>query len=408
MQNCKAYARQIAALMLTLTFAQAFAHHGIANFDLNTDIEIDGVVTGVDFLNPHSWLYLDVESDGGTTERWRCELRGATVLRRSGWSEDMFPAGLRIRITGSPDRRDPTTCYLGTAFFPDGSSVDRYGQFEDRPDATIPTDREYRTASGVPNLNGDWASEQRVMTDPRGQMGTLVPVSTAEQFEPGGVPAGGQAFPGARGTEISLADDPVDTFWNERPSLFPLTPAGTAAIAGFDGASTDNPRLRCEATNIMFDWTFEADINQIEQHDDRIILRYGSMGIERTIHLDMDAHPANAPLTRAGHSIGRWEDDTLVVETTAFEPGIVSADGRLPHSSQMVVVERFTLDPETFALTRVYTAEDPTYFEGTYRGRDVVLPSPLPFHGTTECEDRTYVDDTVTEVPWWAFWRWFD
>ncbi len=50
------------------------------------------------------------------------------------------------------------------------------------------------------------------------------------------------------------------------------------------------------------------------------------------------------------------------------------------------------LDPGTFALRREYVAEDPLYFEGEYRGADTVYPSDLPYHGTTECEDRTYVD----------------
>ena len=59
---------------------------------------------------------------------WRCELRGATVLRRSGWSPEMFKAGTTITITGAPDRFEPNTCYLGSALFADGTRVDRYGQ----------------------------------------------------------------------------------------------------------------------------------------------------------------------------------------------------------------------------------------------------------------------------------------
>jgi imidazolonepropionase-like amidohydrolase len=50
---------------------------------------------------------------------------------------------------------------------------------------------------------------------------------------------------------VSLADDPIGAYWN-RPSALPLTDAGRKAIQGFDGASTDNPRLRCEPTNILF------------------------------------------------------------------------------------------------------------------------------------------------------------
>jgi hypothetical protein len=228
-------------LVALVGFSSAgLAHHGIANFDHNRDVELHGVVTRIEFLNPHSWLHLDVMGADGEVTSWRCELRGATVLRRSGWSEEMFPEGSPITVTGSPDRRDPTTCYLGTALFADGSSVDRYGQLSE-PVRAVPTERPLRMANGDLNLAGDWAAEQRVMTDPRGQSGTLVPVSVADQFEPGGVPEGGQAFPGARGTPLSMTDDPVDTFWNRRPSALPLTEAGERAIADFDGASADTP-----------------------------------------------------------------------------------------------------------------------------------------------------------------------
>ncbi|WP_428099805.1 DUF6152 family protein [Candidatus Rariloculus sp.] len=381
----------LAALISIAIAGAAHAHHGIANFDLNTDIELAGVVTEVDFMNPHSWLYLDVTAEDGTVTAWRCELRGSTVLRRSGWSEDMFPAGLGIRITGSPDRRDPTTCYLGTAFFPDGRSVDRYGQLTE-PVREVPADRQLRLANGDPNIAGDWAAEQLVMTDPRGQSGTLVPISVAEQLEPGVLPAGVTAFPGARGTDISFADDPVEAFWNERPSAMPLTEAGAAAIAEFDGSSTDNPRLRCEPTNVLFDWTFEADVNRIVQSQTEIRILYGSMGIERVINLEATGHPADIEPSVAGHSIGRWEDDVLIVDTVGFPPGILSADGRIPHSDELHVVERFSLDTGTMALSRDYVATDPLYVVGEFAGNDVVLISDLPYTGTTECEDRTYVD----------------
>lgn len=376
--------------------AAAEAHHGIANFDLNADIEITGTVTGIDFINPHSWLYLDVEDDAGNVTAWRCEMRGATVLRRFGWSEDMFPKGLTLTVTGSPDRTEPASCYLGTAIFPDGRTVDRYQRLNEPFDPSHAV-RPLRRANGDPNLAGDWAAEQRVMTDPRGQRGTLVPVSVADEFEPGGVPEGGQAFPGARGTALSRADDPVDTYWNRRGSAMPLTEAGQRAIADFDGASADNPRLRCAPTNILFDWAFEADVNRIEQTDDRIEMHYGSMGIERTIHLDLDEHPADIEPSLAGHSIGRWDGDELIVDTVGFEAGILSADARIPHSRQLHVVERFRLDPQRMALTRRYTAEDPEYLVGQYRGADTMFVSDLPYHGTTECEDRTHRRPTTAE-----------
>jgi hypothetical protein len=381
----------VATLVLLISAwpGAAFAHHGIINFDMNREVDISGVVSRVTFINPHSWLYVDVTGADGTVTVWKCELRGASVLRRSGWTPEMFPKGMRIRITGAPDRVEANTCYLGTAVFEDGTRVDRYGQIT-RPaaaSANAAAARAPRTPDGRPNLAGDWAGEQRVLTDPRGISGAFLPLSVAKELEPGAVPEGTQAFPGTRGTAASKAADPINEFWNKRPSLRPLTAAGAKAMEGFDGASAaDNPRLRCEPTNILFDWTFESDVNRIVQEDDRIVLRYGSMGLERTIHLNLTDHPRDVKPSRAGHSIGRWEGEVLVVDTVGFEPGILSADGRLPHSDRLHVVERFELGNEGRSLKRSWVAEDPQYFEGPYTGSDVVHISDVAYQ-PVPCED---------------------
>jgi hypothetical protein len=295
-----------------------------------------------------------------------------------------------VTITGAPDRFEPRTCYLGTIVFGDGTRIDRYGQIT-RPAvaAAPPASRPLRLPDGRPNLAGEWAAEQRVLTDPRGISGAFLPLSVARTLEPGAVPEGAQAFPGTRGTAVSQAENPIDQFWNQRPSIRPLTAAGARAIEGFDGASTDNPRLRCEPTNILFDWTFEADVNRIVQEDNRLRIIYGSMGLERTVHLNLGEHPRDVRPTRAGHSIGRWDGEVLVVDTIGFEPGILSADGRLPHSGGLHVVERFTLDESTRALRRTWVAEDPQYFEGQYTGSDVVFASDVPYQ-PTPCEDLSY------------------
>jgi hypothetical protein len=370
----------------------ATAHHGIANFDLNRELQITGTVTALRLVNPHSWLHLDVTERDGSVTKWRCELRGASVLRRSGWSADMFAPGTTVTVTGAPDRFTPNTCYLATAVFSDGRRVDRYGQLRASvpaaSDATSRPARAARRPDGRPNFAGDWAAEQRMLTDPRGISGAFVPLSVAKTLEPGAVPEGMQPFPGSRGSAISLAENPVDAYWN-RPGTFPLTAAGQQAIADFDGGSSDNPRLRCEPTNILFDWTFETDVNRITQDADRITLLYGSMNLERTIHLGVAEHPKDVAPTRAGHSIGRWEGNVLVVETIGFEPGILSADARIPHSNQLRVTERFTLDAEKGTLTRGYVAEDPLYLQKPFTGADTVQVADVPYQPAV-CDDQSY------------------
>ena len=373
----------------------AEAHHGIANFNLDLDVEISGTITDIGFVNPHSWIYVDVANADGSATNWKCELRAATVLRRSGWSKEMFEIGSPVTITGSPDRFEENTCYMGTIQFANGNSMDRYGQLVE---AELDMSREIalkRLANGVPDINGDWAAEQVVMTDPRGQSGALLPVSVATQMEAGDVPDGGRAFPGSRGTPESFTDDPLATTW-QRPSLLPLTAAGLAAIESFDGGSTDNPRLRCETTNILFDWDFDNPINRVVQSEQEIKLIYGLMNMERTIHIGEADFPATLVPSRSGYSIGRWENDVLIVETRGFLPGILSADSRTPHSAEMVVTERFSLDLANGALVREFEAVDPLYFDGVYRGRNRHYVSNLAFE-PYNCDDRSFRSDQLQQ-----------
>ena len=409
--------RALSLVAASVGAANAFAHHGIANFDLNKDVAINGTVSKLAFVNPHSWLYVNVVGADGKTVEWQCEMRAATVLRRSGWSEALFAQGTAVSITGSPDRNAPNTCYLGTITFADGTSMDRYGQRQ-KAAVAVAANRPERLANGDPNINGDWAGEQRVMTDRRGISGALVPISVADRLAPGQVPEGGRAFPGARGTPESLAEDAIRAAWT-RPSPVPLTDAGRQAAEGFDPSSTDNPRLRCEPTNILFDWGFETFTNRITQDENSIRIQYGAPGIDRTIHLNESAHPANVEPSVAGHSIGHWEDDVLVVDTVGFKPGVLSADAYMMHSAGLHVVERFSLDRATGALRREYVAEDPAYFVGQYRGADTAFAADLPYE-TPSCNDLSYKTGQGTPAvapaaatsapaapakPWWMFWK---
>jgi hypothetical protein len=394
----------------------AYAHHGFGNFDLTKDLTLTGVVTKIDFVNPHSWLYLTVTEPNGERAQWRCEMRAATVLRRSGWSPEMFQNGEQLTITGSPDRGDPRSCYLSTVTWADGTSMNRYGQREKVEPAVRP-ERPLRLTSGELNISGDWAPEQMVMTDPRGREGTLVPLSTADEFEPGEVPEGATPIPGARNAP-PLGSAPAAP----RPPPVELTEAGKAAAVGFNPRSPEhNPRMRCETTSIIFDWTFDGPVNRITQSGDTITLQYGQLGFTRTIHMNAE-HPATIDASRGGHSIGRWESDVLVVDTIGFLPGLLT--GSTLHSDALHVIERFSFDPERIGITRAYTAEDPKYFVGALTGSDTIYVADVPY-SPDPCNELTFVDYSreagagrTTEAaapapeppaaapakPWWKFW----
>jgi Family of unknown function (DUF6152) len=368
----------------------ALAHHGGGSFELNKNVSFPGAkLTRVDLINPHSWLYFDVTEKDGKVTHHRCEMRSMHVLRRSGWTKELFPIGAKINIEASPDRVDPTSCYLQTILFENGNRMDRYGQYVKAADGAVKevrgplvtpnTKREVRRPTGEPNISGDWAPEQVVMADPRGVGGGLVPLSQIPQ-NPGERRGGGAGGGGARRGGGQPAG----------PRLYggsELTELGEQAAAKF--GRDDNPRFRCETTSIIFDWTFDGPVNRITQNKDTIVVQYGQFGLKRTIYMNLKDHPPNIKPSRAGHSTGRWEGDVLVVDTVGFLPGVLNAPVR--HSDKLHVVERFSLDPKTMALARSYVAEDPVYLKGKYTGSDTINVADAPY-APERCQELGFID----------------
>jgi hypothetical protein len=383
--RCTGAGRLAVLLAAGLTAPAASAHHGFGNFAMNEDIELSGVVTSIDFVNPHSWVHFDVTAADGTKAPHRCELRSATTLRRSGWTPEMFATGTQIAIQGSPDRAEKGACYVSTITFGDGTVLDRYGQ---RIPARPTGERPARQPTGEPNISGDWAAEQLVMTDPAGRDGTLVPLSRVGSFERGAVPEGQQEIPGARGTP--QAQTPRTGPGGGPPGgggpgrgAVGLTDAGRAALA----ALPNLPRAErsCAPGSIVSDWGGEP-VNRVTQGAGTVTVQYGRTGMTRTVHVGMAAHPANVAQSREGHSIGRWENDVLVVDTVGFSQGTLL--GNTPHSAQLRVVERFSIDSATHALKREVRAEDPLFFTEPYTRTDTMYLSTVPY-AAEACRDLT-------------------
>jgi len=366
----------------------ALAHHGGAEYDLGKTVEFKAKLTKVDLINPHAWLYFDVTEPDGKISHHRCEMRSVHVLRRSGWTKELFPVGQQITIEASPNRTDPASCYLQTILTADGTRMDRYGQYVKAPTGGVQevrgpivapkADRPLRRSTGEPNIAGDWAPIQQVMVNPRGTGGGLVALNTLDQYKSGERPANAGAGKGKGGGAP------------KGPRLYggtELTEAGEKAAADFK--REDTPRFKCETTSIVFDWNFDGPVDRITQNKDTIVLEYGQLGLKRTIYMSQKEHPKNIKLSRAGHSIGHWEGDTLVVDTVGFLPGFLNTPVR--NSDKLHVVERFSLDPGKMALTRSYIAEDPVYLKGQYAGSDTIFVADAPYN-PGKCQELNFID----------------
>jgi hypothetical protein len=149
--------------IFTLLPGGLLAHHGTSSqFDASRIVEISGVVTDLGFVNPHSYVYLDVTTETGEVVNWHCEMRASSVLKRSGWTEEMFANGTEVDIVGTMSRAEDNGCYIETIAFNGGEPIERYAQIEENqlePETTRPL----TTAWGDPYIAGDWAANQRLV-----------------------------------------------------------------------------------------------------------------------------------------------------------------------------------------------------------------------------------------------------
>jgi hypothetical protein len=81
--------------------APMLAHHSFAaEFDGQKPVSVKGTVTKVDWVNPHSWIYIDVKSDDGTVANWGLETGPPNILYRAGWRKDSVKLGDVISVEG--------------------------------------------------------------------------------------------------------------------------------------------------------------------------------------------------------------------------------------------------------------------------------------------------------------------
>src|SRR5436190_19621268 len=104
------------------------AHHSFsAEFDQNRQVTLEGKVVMMEWVNPHSWLHIDVTKADGTVERWKIEGGSPSVLLRKGWNRDSLPAGLKVKVVGFQAKDGSFRASSRDLEFPDGRKMDLGG-----------------------------------------------------------------------------------------------------------------------------------------------------------------------------------------------------------------------------------------------------------------------------------------
>lgn len=315
-------ARCLSALLLLFPMA-TIAHHSLAQFNANEIAEFEGEVEGVFWRNPHVRITVRAEGGGGDARIWTIEGASVNAMERAGINQAVVRVGDRVTLVGHPsslieDLVRPVLLTLadGQSFVLDADSARAFGLATD-------TSRVVQTGE---------ASATQVTDD-----------SQAEGI-----------FRVWTNRDRHWIRDARD--WWAR--AHPLTAPARAAWAQWD-EETDDYAAQCIPAGMPEAMLMPFPIEFVDQGD-TIILNIEEWDNSRTIHLNADPD-ADVPYSRHGYSVGRWEGDTLIVETNRINYPYFNDQG-IPQSEAVSIVERFTLSANDTRLDRTSVLVDPGTF----------------------------------------------
>jgi hypothetical protein len=100
------------------------AHHAFAaEFDSTKPVALRGVITKMEWINPHSWLHLDVKAQDGTVEKWMIEAGPPGALVRRGWKKDSVIPGTEVLVEGYQALDGSRRANGRDVTFPDGTRL---------------------------------------------------------------------------------------------------------------------------------------------------------------------------------------------------------------------------------------------------------------------------------------------
>lgn len=295
----KRLATAVAAITITtLAATMASAHHSQAMFDTTQEVLIQGTVTQFEWANPH--MYLTVETIGPDGETSLVEGEGLAITQAlvDGLRRDALQPGTPVVMRMNPNR-------------------------------------------------GGWGKQVRILdvTTEDGEIHPFYAASSRDRTLSPATSLAGKWAPNRAGVGAGFG----------AIGRFPLTPAAREVQAKMidDGL--------CLVEPIPFLAVLD-EMRSIAVNDKEVVIHFDNSGdhVIRTVHLNAE-HPADVQPSLHGHSVGKWEGDTLVIDTIAYEPSTSGLGGSVPSSPGKHTVERLTLGDDGIRLRYEVTVTDPMY-----------------------------------------------
>lgn len=293
--------------MLLILAVTAQAHHSTAFYSQEV-VELEGELIGVEWRNPHVTWQLNVTGDDGEEELWFLEAASKYPLERASVSRDLFIVGDHLRVIGVTSRREDNVMLATNMMLPDGRELLLWGNIATRfGDASklIDTENENKGIFRV------WSTPAELFPDIQRRLSHLLYSE--------------QAIAGR-------------SQWN------PI----------------DNFVTRCEQEGMPRIMVNPHPFEFIDRGD-TITLRMELYDIQRSIDMTRSEPPEDQPWSHLGYSVGRWEDDSLVVTTSRINWPFFDNIGTL-QSDDVMVVERFTLSDNQGRIDLHITVTDSDTF----------------------------------------------
>jgi hypothetical protein len=306
----------------------AFGHHSDAALDLNSIVRVEGIVTEYSLRNPHAYFTVKAKDSRGVETDWSVQMASSITMARLGWDAETLRIGERVTVRLHPARDGRQYGLVESVEKANGVALVSSPSKARRPvyDAT------------ATSIFGKW----------------IVDRARLPQDYPGGL------------DQLMIRE-------------LKLTQRGSIAEAAYSQNSDDNPELSCvsKPTPSLIIYT---DLYPMEfvANDDRetITIRSQYFDTMRTIYMDGREHPDSSEQFHEGHSIGWWENDTLVIDTKNFAYHRSPYQNGIPSSTQKHVVERYQLIDNGARMEVEFVLEDPEYLVGSMKYSRQLLFAP--------------------------------
>jgi hypothetical protein len=337
------------SVALFLVIAPMSAHHEpAAKFDPAKPITLTGIVTQIDWLNPHVHVFMNVK-DATPPTNWAIELESTVDLRRSGWTRDSLKIGDAITVQGMPARDGSATAWGNSVVVTStGNKV-----------FTVTPAQPPREAAAQPTPR--WPDGQPRLGPPSGQIMGYWGFPSATTL----VQQGANIQSDQYGLLRNLADiDKVAPFQRWARDLYELRQRNFLK---------DDPMFifcKPQAGPRIFQLPYGVQFLEERDHKRiRVMMGAGNQNWH-FIYTDGRAEAAfpkedaDNPLYW-GHALGTWEGDTLVVNTKNFNDSFWFSNGGLPHTQQLHLIERYSR-PDLNTLRYDVTIDDPGAYTRTW------------------------------------------